>query len=145
MLEGSTELLSNERSVGNYSSQLARPATVDGSRFLSSPVLTTHESLCYPFTSICAQLILDAIEGCMASVRSAGEDRPGCVSIEELERAKQEQCGRQRPGNKEAVMTTGRYDLAVIGAGMGGNAAANKAASLGANVAIIEKDKMGGT
>ncbi|MDP9312120.1 MAG: FAD-binding protein [Chloroflexota bacterium] len=42
-------------------------------------------------------------------------------------------------------MTTARYDLAVIGAGMGGNAAANKAASLGAKVAIVEKGNMGGT
>ncbi|MDP9310786.1 MAG: FAD-binding protein [Chloroflexota bacterium] len=41
-------------------------------------------------------------------------------------------------------MTRKRYDLVVIGAGMAGNAAANKAASLGAQVAIIEKDKMGG-
>lgn len=40
---------------------------------------------------------------------------------------------------------TERYDIAVIGAGMGGNAAANKAASLGAKVAIAEKDRMGGT
>jgi pyruvate/2-oxoglutarate dehydrogenase complex dihydrolipoamide dehydrogenase (E3) component len=38
-----------------------------------------------------------------------------------------------------------RYDLVVIGAGMGGNAAANKAASLGARVAIVEKGKPGGT
>ncbi len=47
--------------------------------------------------------------------------------------------------NRERTMTRKRYDLVVIGAGMAGNAAANKAASLGAQVAIIEKDKMGGT
>ena len=37
------------------------------------------------------------------------------------------------------------FDLAVIGAGMGGLAAANRAANEGARVAIIEADKLGGT
>ena len=37
------------------------------------------------------------------------------------------------------------YDLAVIGAGMGGLAAANRAASLRARVALIEAGKLGGT
>ncbi len=37
------------------------------------------------------------------------------------------------------------YDLAVIGGGMGGLNAANRAASLGARVAIIERHKLGGT
>jgi pyruvate/2-oxoglutarate dehydrogenase complex dihydrolipoamide dehydrogenase (E3) component len=38
-----------------------------------------------------------------------------------------------------------RYDLAVIGAGMGGVNAAFRAASLGARVALIERHKIGGT
>jgi len=38
-----------------------------------------------------------------------------------------------------------RYDLTVIGAGMGGVNVANRAAHLGARVAIIERHKVGGT
>lgn len=38
-----------------------------------------------------------------------------------------------------------RYDLAVVGAGMGGVNAAFRAAGLGARVALIERDKVGGT
>lgn len=38
-----------------------------------------------------------------------------------------------------------RFDLAVVGAGMGGLAAANTAARDGARVAIIEAGKLGGT
>jgi pyruvate/2-oxoglutarate dehydrogenase complex dihydrolipoamide dehydrogenase (E3) component len=38
-----------------------------------------------------------------------------------------------------------RYDLAVIGAGMGGVNAAFRAAGLGARVALIERHKVGGT
>ncbi|MBD2093209.1 FAD-dependent oxidoreductase [Microcoleus sp. FACHB-1515] len=37
------------------------------------------------------------------------------------------------------------YDLVVIGAGPGGLAAAQRAASYGANVAIVERDQVGGT
>ncbi len=37
------------------------------------------------------------------------------------------------------------YDLAVIGAGQGGLPAAFMAARLGARVALIEMDKVGGT
>ena len=37
------------------------------------------------------------------------------------------------------------YDLAVIGAGMGGVNVASRAARLGAQVAIVERDKVGGT
>ncbi len=37
------------------------------------------------------------------------------------------------------------YDLAVIGAGMGGIAVASRAARLDARVAIIEHGKVGGT
>ena len=37
------------------------------------------------------------------------------------------------------------YDLAVIGAGMGGVAVASRAAGLGARVAVIEEHKVGGT
>ncbi len=38
-----------------------------------------------------------------------------------------------------------RFDLAVIGAGMGGLGAANRAAALGARVALMEAGKLGGT
>ena len=38
-----------------------------------------------------------------------------------------------------------RYDLAVVGAGMGGLAAANRASAMGARVALIEAGKLGGT
>jgi len=38
-----------------------------------------------------------------------------------------------------------RYDLAVIGGGMGGVKAANEAAQLGARVILIERGKLGGT
>ena len=37
------------------------------------------------------------------------------------------------------------FDFAVIGSGMGGALAAGVAADLGARVALIEKDKVGGT
>lgn len=37
------------------------------------------------------------------------------------------------------------FDIAVIGAGMGGTLAAFAAADLGARVALIERDKIGGT
>lgn len=37
------------------------------------------------------------------------------------------------------------YDLIVIGAGMGGVAAANRAVARGARVAILEAEKVGGT
>ncbi len=38
-----------------------------------------------------------------------------------------------------------RYDLAVIGGGMGGLKAANEAARLGARVVLVERGKLGGT
>lgn len=37
------------------------------------------------------------------------------------------------------------YDLAVVGAGMGGLGAANREAAIGAKVALIEGGKIGGT
>jgi dihydrolipoamide dehydrogenase len=42
-------------------------------------------------------------------------------------------------------MTTNQYDVAVIGAGIGGYVAAIRAAQLGARVAIVEKQYLGGT
>ncbi|MFY7694855.1 MAG: FAD-dependent oxidoreductase, partial [Cyanobium sp.] len=38
-----------------------------------------------------------------------------------------------------------RFDLVVLGAGSGGLAAAKRAASHGASVAIVEGDRVGGT
>ena len=43
------------------------------------------------------------------------------------------------------VDSAGRYNIAVIGSGPGGYDAAIRAAQLGARVAIVEKDKIGGT
>ncbi len=42
-------------------------------------------------------------------------------------------------------MTTHTFDLVVLGGGSGGYAAALRAAELGKSVALIEKDKVGGT
>ncbi|GAH73711.1 unnamed protein product, partial [marine sediment metagenome] len=42
-------------------------------------------------------------------------------------------------------MTKQQYDIAIIGAGPGGYHAAIRAAQYGAKVALIEKDKLGGT
>ncbi|MHB8842295.1 MAG: FAD-dependent oxidoreductase, partial [Candidatus Aquicultor sp.] len=42
-------------------------------------------------------------------------------------------------------MAEAYYDLAIIGGGPGGYAAALRAAELGLKVAVIEKDKVGGT
>src|SRR6266705_4821614 len=42
-------------------------------------------------------------------------------------------------------MTSKQYDVAVIGAGPGGYVAAIRAAQLGAKVAIVEKQYLGGT
>src|SRR6266567_5840910 len=46
---------------------------------------------------------------------------------------------------KERGMKTNQYDLVVIGAGIGGYVAAIRAAQLGAHVAIVEKQYLGGT
>jgi dihydrolipoamide dehydrogenase len=45
----------------------------------------------------------------------------------------------------EAGFDPGRYDLVILGAGSGGYACALRAAELGKRVALIEKDKVGGT
>jgi len=46
---------------------------------------------------------------------------------------------------QEKVMASNQYDVAVIGAGPGGYVAAIRAAQLGARVAIVEKQYLGGT
>src|SRR6266567_3131806 len=46
---------------------------------------------------------------------------------------------------QEKVMASNQYDVAVIGAGPGGYVAAIRAAQLGAKVAIVEKQYLGGT
>lgn len=38
-----------------------------------------------------------------------------------------------------------QYDLVVVGAGMGGISVANRAATMGAKVALIEAGRVGGT
>src|SRR5690625_4909218 len=42
-------------------------------------------------------------------------------------------------------MMTKEYDLAILGGGPGGYVAAIRAAQLGLKVAVVEKDKLGGT
>ena len=42
-------------------------------------------------------------------------------------------------------MSTHKYDIVILGGGSGGYAAALRAAELGKKVALIEKDKVGGT
>ena len=42
-------------------------------------------------------------------------------------------------------MSEHRYDVVVLGGGIGGYTAAIRAAQLGKTVAIVERDKMGGT
>ncbi|MHB9090403.1 MAG: FAD-dependent oxidoreductase, partial [Chloroflexota bacterium] len=39
----------------------------------------------------------------------------------------------------------GRYNIAIIGGGPGGYVAAIRAAQLGAKVAVVEKERVGGT
>src|SRR5207245_7412358 len=46
---------------------------------------------------------------------------------------------------QEKVMASNQYDVAVIGAGPGGYVDAIRAAQLGAKVAIVEKQYLGGT
>src|SRR6201995_5249630 len=47
---------------------------------------------------------------------------------------------------REAVAEgTGSYDIVILGGGSGGEACALRAAELGKRVALIEKDKVGGT
>jgi dihydrolipoamide dehydrogenase len=41
--------------------------------------------------------------------------------------------------------SSGRYDIVILGGGSGGYACALRAAELGKRVALIEKDKVGGT
>jgi pyruvate/2-oxoglutarate dehydrogenase complex dihydrolipoamide dehydrogenase (E3) component len=49
-----------------------------------------------------------------------------------------------RPPGWRNPQAAGRYDLVVIGAGPGGATAAREAAALGARVALIERDRVGG-
>ncbi|MGH3304792.1 MAG: FAD-dependent oxidoreductase, partial [Streptosporangiaceae bacterium] len=45
----------------------------------------------------------------------------------------------------EAGFDPGRYDLVILGGGSGGYACALRAAELGKRVALVERDKVGGT
>ncbi len=49
-----------------------------------------------------------------------------------------------KPGNRKNPMPKPRYDLVVLGAGTAGLVAAAGAALLGARVALVERDKLGG-
>lgn len=50
-----------------------------------------------------------------------------------------------RDARREVAQGMESYDVAVIGAGLGGINAAAQAAALGARVALIEANKIGGT
>jgi len=68
-------------------------------------------------------------------------------------KTEEEMVYKEEPGSKtvEEVKTSGKineggkFDIAILGAGPGGYVAAIKAAQLGAKVALVEKDKPGGT
>lgn len=62
--------------------------------------------------------------------------------VEETSSVKVEE---EAPVKEEVKSSDKEYDIIVIGAGPGGYVAAIKAAQLGAKVAIIEKDELGGT
>ena len=51
----------------------------------------------------------------------------------------------KRDNTGEGVMATHDYDVLVVGAGQGGLPAAHMAANLGAKVALIEREEVGGT
>src|SRR5258708_36512150 len=54
--------------------------------------------------------------------------------------------GRTSPlEEKPVAMDQNQYDIAVVGAGIGGHGAAIRAAQLGARVAIVETQYIGGT
>ncbi|NLQ21226.1 FAD-dependent oxidoreductase, partial [Streptococcus pneumoniae] len=44
-----------------------------------------------------------------------------------------------------AESTTDQYDVVILGGGSGGYAAALRGAQLGLRIAMVEKDKLGGT
>jgi dihydrolipoamide dehydrogenase len=48
-------------------------------------------------------------------------------------------------GKEERYMSNKQYDIVVLGGGTGGYVAAIRAAQLGKSVAVVEKDKLGGT
>jgi len=48
-------------------------------------------------------------------------------------------------GEQEALMAENNFDLVILGSGSGGYAAALRGAQLGLSVALIERDKLGGT
>src|SRR5689334_19854063 len=49
------------------------------------------------------------------------------------------------PGGAHVPDTPGTFDIVVLGAGSGGYACALRAAELGLSVALVERDKVGGT
>ena len=55
-----------------------------------------------------------------------------------------QQAGRRSPRGEDP-MTDHQFDIVVLGGGSGGYAAALRAAELGKSVALVEKDKVGGT
>src|SRR5207253_9608840 len=50
-----------------------------------------------------------------------------------------------RQGSGPLADSSGRYDIVILGGGSGGYACALRAAELGMRVALVERDKVGGT
>ena len=75
---------------------------------------------------------------------SADDVLPMAAHDPAREAAERERAANTRPASWRNPRSTGRYDLAVIGAGPAGIAAAKTAAALGATVALVERDAIGG-
>src|SRR5205823_2441971 len=54
-------------------------------------------------------------------------------------------CGADGQGTLYSALVTERFDVAIVGGGMGGYPAAIRAAQLGLRAALVEEDKVGGT
>ncbi len=71
-------------------------------------------------------------------------DAPNELPAEEVPREDRRLFANVRPANWENPAPADRYDLVVVGAGTGGLVSAAIAAALGARVALVERDRMGG-
>lgn len=69
----------------------------------------------------------------------------GLPYISAAERGKISKDKKRILGWEEAGIMTKTYDIAILGGGVGGYTAAIRAAQLGKTVALIERDKLGGT
>lgn len=79
----------------------------------------------------------------IAFVGQEGEEIPSLENSSKDQNEKEEVIIKETETEEETISK--QYDLCVIGAGPGGYVAAIKAAKLGAKVAVVEKEKLGGT